>query len=319
LGVTVDANPAASMRDSARRWSIILENRHPSRVCLIWRASPASTLAGGKPVSLELPRAGRGQSPALVALHLAPRLIIDGELGDLEPAATSRFELARADRLGRVISDLVSRIDRSSGRDHEKLVSLLINQEMALRDAERSIRWSEPSGLDTSGGPSLRDSALIESARSDRLEILRRAGLEEDLASAQSYLGQSPQGVERPVIGVPELYASDRIRSPGQRTTFVGVISGVDGPRTRTSLTIESRGREGFWHRAHTRAILTLVVLVGIWLVTSLIRRRVWIDSVVLLVVLTSTGYLAGPLVVLGGLGLTALAWWTRPLTRTAP
>ena len=63
---------------------------------------------------------------------------------------------------------------------------------------------------------------LIESARGDRLEILRRAGLEDDLASAQAYLGQLPKGVERAVIGVPELYASDRIRSPGDRTTFVG-------------------------------------------------------------------------------------------------
>ena len=161
-------------------------------------------------------------------MRLAPKTIIDGDLGGLEPATTARFELARADRLGRVISNLVSRIDRSSGRDHEKLVSLLINQELALRDAERSIRWSEPSGLNTSAGRSQRDSALIESARSDRLEILRRAGLEDDLASAQAYLGQSPKGVERTVIGAPELYASDRIRSPGDRTTFVGVVPGVE-------------------------------------------------------------------------------------------
>jgi len=319
LGATIDSNPTVPLWDSARRWSIILENRQPSRVCLIWRTPPASTLASSRTVPLELPRAGFGQSPALVAVHLAPQTIIEGDLGGLEPVATSRFELARADRLGRVISDLVSTIDRSSGRDHEKLVSHVINQEMALRDAERSIRWSEPSRLTTSGGRFQRDSAFIESARRDRLEILRRAGLEDDLASAQSYLGQSPKGVERPVIGVPELYAFDRIRSPGDRTTFVGVISGVDGPPTRSSITIESHSREGFWRPARTRAVLMLLVLVGISLATTVFRRRAWVDSVVLILVLTLTGCWGGPLVALAGLGLTATAWWTRPLRRTAP
>jgi hypothetical protein len=312
LGVTIDSNPSTTLRDSAGRWSIILENRHPSRVCLIWRAPPSATPASGRPVSLELPRAGIGQSPALVAVHLAPQTVIEGDLGGLEPAATSRFELARADQLGRVISDLVSRIDRSSGRDHEKLVSLLINQEMALRDAERSIRWSEPSRLNTSGGRFQRDSALIESARSDRLEILRRSGLEDDLASAQAYLGQSPKGVERSVIGVPELYASDRIRSPGDRTTFVGVVSGIDGPRTRSPLTIASRSRKETGHQVRTRAVLMLVVLVGIWLATMVFRRRAWIDSVVLILVLFLAGYWGGPVVLLGGLGITAAGWWAR-------
>ncbi|MGO9917505.1 MAG: hypothetical protein ACLQIB_22735 [Isosphaeraceae bacterium] len=318
LGATIDSNPATTLRDSARRWSIVLENHHPSRVCLIWRTPAVSTLVSGTPVSLELPRAGIGQSPALVALHVAPYAIIDGDLSGLERVATSRLELARADRLGRAIGDLVSRIDRSSGRDHEKLVSLLINQELALRDAERSIRWSEPSGLNTAAGRSQRDSALIESARGARLDILRRAGLEDDLASAQAYLGQSPKGVERTVIGAPELYASDRIRSPGDRTTFVGVVPGVDGPPTRNWLTIESQSGEGFWHLARTRAMLILLVLVGIYLATAVLRRRAWIGSPALVLVLTVTGYWGGPLVALGGLGLTAMSWWTRPLRRTA-
>jgi len=313
LGVTIDSNPATPLWDSARRWSIILENRHVSRVCLIWRTPPAAAaLASRRPVSLELPRAGIGQSPALLAVHLAPQTFIEGDLGGFEPAATSRFELARADRLGRVISDLVSRLDRSSGRDHEKLVSLLINQEMALRDAERSIRWSEQSGLNTSAGRFQRHSALIDSVRYARLEILRHAGLEDDLASAQAYLGQSPKRVDRTGIGAPELYASDRIRSPGARTPFVGVVAGVDGPPTRSSFTIESRSGERFWSVAHTRAMLMVFALAGIVLATTVLGRRAWIDSAVLVLVLSLTGYWGGPVVLLGGFGMTALGWWTR-------
>ena len=60
LGVTIDSNPATTLRDSARRWSIILANRHPSRVCLIWRTPPVSTPVSDRPVFLELPRAGNG-------------------------------------------------------------------------------------------------------------------------------------------------------------------------------------------------------------------------------------------------------------------
>ncbi len=61
-----------------------------------------------------------------------------------------------------------------------------------------------------------------------------------------------------------------------------------------------------------------LVILMGIYLATMVFHRRAWINSVLLLLVLTLTGYWGGPLVALGGLGLTAMSWWTRPLTRTA-
>ena len=277
---------------------------------MIWRTPPAPRPLVKDAVSLELPRAGIGQSPALVAVHLASDAKIDGELGGLEPAAPSRLELARADRLGRVISDLVSRIDRSSGRDHEKLVSLLINQELALRDAERSLRWSKPTELKTSSGQFERETALIESARSNRLDILRRAGLEDDLASAQSYLGQSPKGVERSAIGVPELYASDRIRSPGDRRTFVGVVAGVDAPPARSVLTIEGPSRDGVWQLPRTGELLFVFALLGASLLTAIPRRRAWIEAVGLGLVISLAGYWGGPVVFVGGLGITALGWW---------
>ena len=140
----------------------------------------------------------------------------------------------------------------------------------------------EPSGLSPFDGRLHRDSALIESARGDRLEILAGPGLEDDLASAQVLLGQSPKASTPRHRRARAL----RLRShpvTGRPHNFVGVVSGVDGPPTRSSLTIESRGREGFWQDAAHPAVLHLLVVVAIWIGTTVFRRRVWIDSVVLL------------------------------------
>jgi hypothetical protein len=321
LGVTIDSVPAQPLRDAARRWSIVLENRHPARVCVIWRTPPTSAQASDRRIPLKLPRAGIGQAPALLAVHLAPGMIVDADLGGLEPAPPSRFELARAERLGRLISDLADRIDRSSGRDHEKLVSLLINQELALRAAERSIRWSDALELKQAGSRSERESAFVRTARTDSIETLRQAGLEEDLASAQAYLGQSPKGSGRPMIGAPELFASDRIRSPGDRTTFVGVVAGVDAPPAGGRLTIESQSRDGVRQYPRARGLLLVVAVVGISLLTTVFRRRVWVDSLAFAFVLAVAGYWGGPVVLVGATAITAVAWWIGrgyPVTQTA-
>jgi hypothetical protein len=236
--------------------------------------------------------------------------MIGGDLGGLEPASTSRFELARAERLGRVIREQVNRIDRVSGRDHEKLVSVLITQEMALRDAERSFRWSEsqtPKPTDSRGPAELR---MIESVRAERLELLRRARLEDDLASAQAYLGQSAKGLERPVVSVPELYAADRIRSPGERATFVGILPGVDAPRTRNLLTVASRGRDASWQPDRIAALLTISALVALSLAALVFPRVREVDLVILTVVVIVAGYWGGPVFLLGILLLMVAAVW---------
>jgi hypothetical protein len=310
LGVTIDSAPIQPVKDSARRWSILLGNRRPSRVCVIWRTAAAAP-AGDQHFSVALPRAGIGQSPARVAVRIAPGTIIDGELGALQPVAPYRFELARADRLGRAISDLVGTIDRSSGRDHEKLISLLINHEMALRDAERSIRWSDPAERERPTSRLDREKSLIESARRDRTEILRRAGLEDDLASAQSYLGLSVKGAERLLIGVVELDASDRIRSSGDCTTFVGVVPGVDAPANQRQLTIESPSRDGVWQYPRIRGLILVFAFLAMSLLTLIVRRRPWIEALAVISALALAGYWGGPVVLAGGLGLAAVAWLT--------
>ena len=52
----------------------------------------------------------------------------------------ARLDMARADWLAQSIRESLAKLDRSSGRDHERLVSLLINHELALRAAERAAR-----------------------------------------------------------------------------------------------------------------------------------------------------------------------------------
>ena len=70
--------------------------------------------------------------------------MIQGNVGGLEPAAMARLEMARADWFARSIGDFITKIDRSSGRDHERLVSLLINHEMALRSAREALDGVTP-------------------------------------------------------------------------------------------------------------------------------------------------------------------------------
>ncbi len=76
----------------------------------------------------------------------------------------ARLEMARSDWLARCVGDLVAKIDRSSGRDHEKLVSLLINHEMALRSAHRSIQALNPAPTKVEKSRIDNDFALIRSA-----------------------------------------------------------------------------------------------------------------------------------------------------------
>lgn len=55
-----------------------------------------------------------------------------------ERVAMASLDKARADWLGQSLRDSLAKFDRSSGRDHERLVGLLINHELALRAADRA-------------------------------------------------------------------------------------------------------------------------------------------------------------------------------------
>ena len=77
-------------------------------------------------------------STNLVTVYVPAEYSLGGEVGGLRPTSMARLEMARADWLLRSVNDFVPRIDRSSNRDHQKLVTMLIGHEMRLRSASRS-------------------------------------------------------------------------------------------------------------------------------------------------------------------------------------
>ena len=162
LWAAVDSNAVTPLKSSSGTLSIPLDDSRQSRVGLIWRCAAPSAGTGWP---LDLPRAGPGPVTTLVAVYTPTPMVIQGDLGGLEPISIARLEMARADSLTRSIEDFVAKIDRSSGRDHEKLVSLLISQELALRSADRSHQRVDPAGAKTPDDRPGRNSEMIQSAR----------------------------------------------------------------------------------------------------------------------------------------------------------
>jgi hypothetical protein len=217
----------------------------------------------------------------------------------------AQLEMARAERFARSIGELVARIDRSSGRDHEKLVALLINHEMALRSSDRSVQANDPRKTKASSGRFGQDSAPVRSAKSARLETIRRAGLEADLASAQRYLGEAPVSLSpRHMVGVAESTVADRIRLFGRPFTFTGLTAGIDEPTPQTHLMITNRSWDEFWDYPRAQGIFIIGLLVGIALASPFLVRRPWINSLAFIMTLGLVGYAGGPLFLAGGLVL---------------
>jgi hypothetical protein len=245
----------------------------------------------------------------LITVTVPPEYAVAGDSAGFETATMARLEMARADWLARSIGDFVTKVDRSSGRDHERLVSLLINHEMALRSAERSeaegALQSDRAANDRGPDPS----EAIRAARAARAETTRRAGLQQDLAAASVYLGTSTSDGARPLVGVPDAHAPDRIRRFGRPFALMGSLAGVDETAPKRSLTIEPRLWQEDANRARGQAIAGLAVLLGLVVVATAWRPSFLGHVPALAMALAYAGYTGGPLALAAGLGLVAAGW----------
>jgi hypothetical protein len=308
LWATVDSSPVVPLRSSSGTWSVPVDSRRQSRISLIWKTGPPGLRSSNSTWSLALPRAGSGQGTALVTVYAPPDVTVRGELGNnLQPATPARLELARADWLARSIGDFAKKIDRSSGRDHEKLVLLLINHEMALRNALRSAAWSDSGALRVEGDRATQGTQVIQSARRDLAETIRTAGLGDDFASAQSYLGRVAAGLTRAPALVPEPIAPERIRSLGRPFTLMGTITAVDESSPGNLLTFEARSWDEYWHKISDRPLLGLLLLLGTGLVALAWRQYAWLSALALVATLAFAGYTGGPIILAAGLALAAV------------
>jgi hypothetical protein len=312
LWATVDFNPAIPLRSSSGIWSILCDNRRQSRIGLIWRTEPTASQSMRSTSFVGLPRAGARSVTTLVSIYTPPGLTVSrGNSGSLEIAGMARLEMARADWLARCVGDLVAKIDRSSGRDHEKLVSLLINHEMALRGALRNIQALDPARSERESGRFDNDFATIRSARAARNETIVRAGLEEDLAAARTYLGEGSPTPARPLSSVPEPSASDRIRFLGRPTTLMGLVPGVEATASPTLLKVETRSWDDWENSLPLQVIITILLIGVIALATMGMGRWNWQGSVALSTALGLAGYTGGPTLLAIGLALALAGWKT--------
>ena len=316
LWATVDFNPGTPLRSSSGTWSIACDLHRQSRIGLLWKTAPPPS---GRTWPVALPRAGVGPATTLVSVYAPPGSIVRQESDQgLELGGMARLEMARADWLARSIGDLVARFDRSSGRDHEKLVSLLINHEMTLRGAQRSVRWTARAETNNERGRVEHDLALIQAARATRDETMRRAGLDEDLSSARIYLGELPANPARPMGGVPEPSEPDRIRLLGRPTPLIGMMPGIEAASTKASLTLEDRPWALHGYGTRYLSTFTILLLVGLLLATVFVGRGNWQSSVALVTALGLAGFTGGPLILAGGVGLAVAGWRMGRGTATA-
>jgi hypothetical protein len=310
LWVTVDYNPVIALRSVSETWSIACDERHPSRIGVIWRTQDRSSVPPSSKLSVPLPMAGMGSTTTLLSLYTPPDLLLSArELAGLRPAGMARLEMARANWLAQSMSDHLSGFDRSSGRDHEKLVSLLISHEMALRAARRSLQSANAARPDREREALKHEVELVQSARITRDETVARAGLENDLSAARIYLGEKPASLSQPLAAVSETNTPERIRSWGRPLGLVGEIPGVEGPALRLELTSSGQSFAAIRQRLPDQSVVTSVLVLVLLLVTLASPGSWrWRNLPALIAAVAIAGYSGGPLVLVGAVGLATLA-----------
>jgi hypothetical protein len=312
LWAAVDSNPVVPLRSASGYWSILLDGRGQGRVVLIWKAPPKRS--GGPDSgagSIALPRAGAGATRALVTVWAPPGMAIGPVTGGLEHATLARLELIRAQFLGQAIRDVLATLDRSSGRDHERLASLVISHELALRGAARSAHWTAAGMAPTPSDDAERVLQSIPTARKALASAVESAGAKEDLAAAASYLGDAPAPPGLPPVAIPEPNGVCRIRAFGRPIAIQGNLAGIEEPAARSTLNYQDQS-EGSIPVARllagrAGAIASLLVAASIAML-FLGGYRV-ARAAAIAIGLGIAGYAGGPALLVAALALTAMSW----------
>ncbi len=310
LWASVDSSPAVPLRSAREIWSVPLDERKSARVGLLWRILPPRGGDRSRRIALGLPETVGGPTPAVIAVYAPAEVAIDLGAESLERVSLARYDLARADALARSTREFLPRLDRSSARDHEKLVSMLINQEMILREADRSVTLGPLFEPSPEGPRTIRESESVKLARGEWAETTRGLGLSADLAAARSYLGLTPQGTVQPRIAAPEQSPAERIPTLGRPTTLTGSLSGLDQPANSRPLSLEPRPI-GFEPALMGLAwLLPPIVAMGMILILSPgPSQRPLRGRMALGLALAVAGWSAGPFALAAVASWSALAW----------
>jgi hypothetical protein len=310
LWATVDQGPVSPLKAADGQWLVPLGTNGPNRVSLFWSQRPEFSNGNQSSWALTLPRAGVGSVPTLVTVHHPRELTINPSLAGLEPASPGRLDLERALRIARQISNLLGQIDRASGRDRDRISSLLINHESLLRAAERSLKQSQARATGNRGARADRDLEVIQAARRELAQSLRAAGFDKEAEVLKRNAGDS-SSPDQPAplrIATFEPAPADRIRGLGQSTYLIGSSGGLDQEPIKLSGVVQTMASDEDW-RERARSIFMVGFLVALGLAAMSPARGRRTTVMVLAGILAFIGVVGGPLL-LAAAAITAAAGW---------
>jgi hypothetical protein len=311
LWASVNNIPVEPLRASTGRWLIPLDEAGASQVALVWKG-PGVRLGEAGSHPLPLPSLDRAHVFKLVNVHAPESIALACPAGSTVQVPRERLDLDRADWLTRRTAEGLGRLDRTSLREREGLVSHLVQLGLFMRSALRAAAG------DTTSTPTLRALRLrraqerVENIQRAVSEAIQTAALEEFEQSAQIHLGQVPDDPETTTtLEIPEPAATVRIAHLGKARAFQGETPSEASPVTVVWSPVPP---PGFWEREQNRALaFTLLGLPLLVLAASRAERSVWITSAFLAVALTALALLGGPIPLGTGLAMSALGWLSRP------
>ena len=308
---TVDGSAVTPLLAEGGRWTIPLGEPAGSLVNLVWTEPPQTPAAGAAnaPRALAPPRAGETAAPSVMTVHLPPGARIRLSPSGLETAGPERLDLERAGWIGRRTTELLAEMDRGSGRDRQRLTSLLIEHELALRSAERALQTLARSADRARRDQAARELELVQTSRNSMDEAVRSAGLSERIEAARVYLGlaQRVEGSEGP--GIPEPGNGERIRRIGQPTFLIGATPGLPSPPARVEVLLEEAPRGPENSEARARAVLLLAFLLSLIVAAPYAVRQARALGLIIAAGLALTAIAGGPAALAAG-AATALAGW---------
>jgi hypothetical protein len=235
---TRDGVPVTPLESGSGRLSIPITAGQPTTIGLVLKNLNLAPAVSESKRSFALPRAGTGPTPTLLTVYTNGRADVSTDRSVLDPISMAQLEFAHAERITQRITELLAVFDRSSGKDHERLVSLIVDHEIALRASERSERASRSVGSRPSKPGVDAESTRIRDARGALASLVQAAGLGDDWNSAQEYLGQTAGRPDRRLFGLIERESDDPFSRPGEPHAFVGRLPGIDGPGPSQSIEV---------------------------------------------------------------------------------
>ncbi|APW64015.1 hypothetical protein [Paludisphaera borealis] len=300
---TVEGTAVEPLLAEGGRWMIPLEEQTTQCVTVVWNEGPAADPARSR--SLGLPRAGTGRASTLVGVHLPPERVLKPALSGLEIVGSERVEQERSDQIAQRITEFLAEMDRGSGRDRERLTSLLINHELAIRTVEHALQAVSRRGADRARRDrAARELEVVKSSRAAVVEAVRSAGLDEQIESARVYLGLSDKGAGAQTLGVPEPTGVDRIRKLGKPTFLIGSMPGLQEPPVQVEVVVDGPTWYAGSSADRARSMLLLVLLLGLGVTGLTTARLAGAQSLMIAACLALAALAGGP----PGLALAAAA-----------